>query len=233
MRTSGAHILAFDTSAAHCAAALVWQGDRIRIRRTEAMAKGQAERLIPLLEEVLTEAGIGWRDLGALAVGIGPGNFTGVRIAVSAARGLALGLGVPAVGVSSFEAMRAADALGGHAHEIVSLPAPHDMAYVQHFRFGTPQAAPRMIDPEAPPYDLELPVDMRVRGFRAAQIARAFHAQADETALDDIAARIGDVARWRLSLGEQPRRPAPLYVRPADAAPPSDHPPAILDAIAP
>ena len=69
------------------------------------MEKGQAERLMPMLEEVLAEGGIDWRDLKALAVGTGPGNFTGVRIAVAAARGLSLGLGIPAVGVTRLEAL--------------------------------------------------------------------------------------------------------------------------------
>ena len=55
---------------------------------------------MPLLEDVLAEAGIGWRDLAAIGVGTGPGNFTGVRISVAAARGLALGLGIPAIGVT-------------------------------------------------------------------------------------------------------------------------------------
>lgn len=97
-------ILAFDTSAAHCAAALL-SGDRLLALRTEPMEKGQAERLMPLLEEVLAEGSLGWADLDALAVGTGPGNFTGVRIAVAAARGLALALGKPALGVSRFEAL--------------------------------------------------------------------------------------------------------------------------------
>ena len=97
-------ILAFDTSAAHCAAALLI-GDRIVASAFEPMEKGQAERLLPLLQEVLAEAGLGWRDLTALAVGTGPGNFTGVRIAVAAARGLALGLGIPAVGITRLEAL--------------------------------------------------------------------------------------------------------------------------------
>lgn len=69
------------------------------------MDKGQAERLIPLLELVLSEAAMDWSDVAALAVGTGPGNFTGVRIAVAAARGLALGLGVPAIGVTRLEAL--------------------------------------------------------------------------------------------------------------------------------
>jgi len=67
------------------------------------MARGQAERLMPMLEEMLAQAGHAWRDLAAIGVGTGPGNFTGIRIAVSAARGLSLALGVPAIGVSGFE----------------------------------------------------------------------------------------------------------------------------------
>ena len=69
------------------------------------MEKGQAERLMPLISELLAEAGVVLADVTAIAVGTGPGNFTGVRIAVAAARGLALGLGVPAIGVTRLEAL--------------------------------------------------------------------------------------------------------------------------------
>ena len=79
--------LGFDTSAAHCAAALV-SGTRILAARHEEMTKGQAERLFPLLAELLAEAGVDWRDLSVVGVGTGPGNFTGIRIAVAAARGM-------------------------------------------------------------------------------------------------------------------------------------------------
>ena len=70
-------ILAFDTSAAHCAAALL-TGDRIVADRFEPMAKGQAERLMPMLEDMLAEAGTDWAMLDGIGVGTGPGNFTGV-----------------------------------------------------------------------------------------------------------------------------------------------------------
>ena len=93
-------VLGFDTSAAHCAAALL-RGDAILAHRHEEMGKGQAERLFPLLEDLLSEAGLTWRDLHVIGVGIGPGNFTGIRIAVAAARGLALSLGIPAIGISA------------------------------------------------------------------------------------------------------------------------------------
>ena len=71
-------ILGFDTSAAHCAAALL-SGDRILASAHEDMAKGQAERLMDLCAGVLESAGYGYSDLDAIGVGIGPGNFTGIR----------------------------------------------------------------------------------------------------------------------------------------------------------
>jgi tRNA threonylcarbamoyl adenosine modification protein YeaZ len=82
-------------------------GERVLCARAEEMGRGQAERLMPLLEEMLAEAGVGWSDLDRIGVGVGPGNFTGIRISVSAARGLALGLDIPAVGVSGFDIIEA------------------------------------------------------------------------------------------------------------------------------
>ena len=96
-------VLGFDTSAAHCAAALLSR-DRIIAHHAVKMARGQGEHLMGLLQDLLDSAGHNWRDLTALGVGIGPGNFTGIRISVAAARGLALSLRIPAIGVSSFEA---------------------------------------------------------------------------------------------------------------------------------
>ncbi|CUH65912.1 t(6)A37 threonylcarbamoyladenosine biosynthesis protein [Thalassovita gelatinovora] len=118
-------VLAFDTSAAHCAAALL-SGDAIIITRSEDMGRGQAERLMPLLEEVLAEAGKDWTDLNAIGVGTGPGNFTGIRISVSAARGLALALDVPAIGVTTFAAI----SLDHDAPHIPIVPAPRDQLYI-------------------------------------------------------------------------------------------------------
>lgn len=97
-------VLAFDTSAAACAAAVL-SGQAVLAQAEEPMATGQAERLIPLCEELLARVDAGWHDLSVLGVGTGPGNFTGVRISVAAARGLALSLGVPAIGVTRLEAL--------------------------------------------------------------------------------------------------------------------------------
>ena len=86
----------FDTSAAHCAAALL-RGDAVLAHLSENMTKGQAERLFPLLEGLLADTGLAWRDLDVIGVGVGPGNFTGIRIAVAAARSaMASASGAPA-----------------------------------------------------------------------------------------------------------------------------------------
>lgn len=195
--------MAFDTSAAHCAAALLC-GDRILLRFDE-MAKGQAERLMPLLQGLLTEAGIGWADLCAIGVGTGPGNFTGVRISVALARGLALGLGIPAVGVTVLEAM----ALGARRPATVMIDARRDEVYLQSFtETGTGDA--RIIAADA----AQSNATGTIIGARG---------QAPQFGLAEAIARITQT-RWQ---GAQPR-PAPFYLRGADAAPPSDPPPVIL-----
>lgn len=204
-------VLGFDTSAAHCAAALV-RGDTVLAARTEDMAKGQAERLMPLLEEVLAEAGLGWHDLDALGVGTGPGNFTGVRISVAAARGLALGLGIPAVGVSVFEAL----AQGAPRPVAVALDARRDEAYAQFFP-ATGAEAPTL----TPAADLA----QALAGVPV--IGLALPHSAPLAPSHPLAVAVALVAASRC--GTPQPRPAPLYLRGADAAPPSDPPPVILD----
>jgi tRNA threonylcarbamoyladenosine biosynthesis protein TsaB len=118
-------VLAFDTAGAHCAVALLVDG-RVTAR-VEVMAVGQAERLMPLLAEVLAIAGLGWPDISVIGVGTGPGNFTGIRIGVSAARGLALGLGIPAIGVTGFDSA----GYGLTRPVTVDLPAPRGQVWRQ------------------------------------------------------------------------------------------------------
>ena len=79
-----------------------------------------------LLEEVLVEGGATWADLARIGVGVGPGNFTGIRIGVSAARGLGLALEIPTIGVTSFEIISSVT----EAAHIPVVPAPRDHVYV-------------------------------------------------------------------------------------------------------
>lgn len=209
-------ILAFDTSAAHCAAALV-SGDRVLGAAHEEMAKGQAERLFPLLEAMLAASGVGWRDLNALAVGTGPGNFTGVRIAVSAARGLAVSLGIPAHGVSGFEAL----AYRLPRPVLACIDARQGRVYLQ--RFGVQEAAPLLTDLAQLP-DGPNEAALIVCGYAADEIARRLGANAAAPTLP-LAVAMAHIAASR---GAPTRRPAPLYLRSADAAPSRDAPPVIL-----
>jgi len=93
------------------------------------MAKGQAEHLMPMLLDFCKTQGVALQDVDAVAVCTGPGNFTGIRIAVSAARGLALGLDKPAIGVTAFEAQ-----VHGLPRPVTAcISAPRDTAYTQVF----------------------------------------------------------------------------------------------------
>jgi tRNA threonylcarbamoyl adenosine modification protein YeaZ len=222
-------ILAFDTAAAQCAAAVVRDG-AVVASACDPMARGQAEHLVPMLGRLLADAGTGWRDLAAVAVGIGPGNFTGTRLSVATARGLALGLGVPAFGISAFEALIDPDA-PAPPDLLASVEAPHAMAHVQVFARGRPQGAPRLVDPADLPPDLAVDPGRHraVLGHRAAEIAQRIGGTALPAWPAGPAERLGLAAAWKWRHGHDiGRRPAPLYVRPADAAPPSDPAPPIL-----
>ena len=191
-------ILAFDTSAAHCAAALI-RGKTLLARQSEDMGRGQAERLVPLLNELIRGAGHDWSDLSALAVGIGPGNFTGIRISVSTARGLALALDIPAIGVSTFEAITKMATLP----HLPAVPAPQDRVYI-----APAHEAPRLVDMDTA-HAIGLPLAL-------------------PPAPADLAVAMARVARRRLAHGEGLHPPAPLYIKAADAAPARDAPPVML-----
>lgn len=211
-------VLGFDTSGSYCAAALV-RDEECLAARHEDMGRGQAERLMPLLEEVLAEAGAHWCDLGRIGVGIGPGNFTGVRISVSAARGLALGLEIPALGVSLLDAL----AFAGNGPRLACLSAPRDRAYVKGH--GTGQSISAQLHEIA-----TLPAGWGEQGLTcigsAAQTIAAHLDAKTEPAAFAPASAIARIAAQ--SDVQSAPAPAPLYLRDADAAPSSHRPPKIL-----
>ncbi len=179
------------------------------------MARGQAERLIPLLEDVLRDGGARWRDLGALAVGVGPGNFTGIRISIAAARGLGLGLGCPTLGVSSFEAR----AHGLARPLVVAEDARRDQVYLQSF---TPDPGPPRLVNLAELHAIDAP---QVTGNAAVAVAQRTGATVLE-AVYPLALAIAHVGQMRA--GQPNPRPAALYIRSADAAAPAARPPVLL-----
>jgi len=118
-------VIVFDTSDQYIAAA-VYRGNKNINSKIEYMAKGQAETLMSSLNDLLAVSSLNWSDLNKIGVCTGPGNFTGIRISVSAARGLALGLEIPAIGVTSFEATL----YGYNEENLALLPANKGFYYV-------------------------------------------------------------------------------------------------------
>ncbi len=189
-------ILAFDTSAAHCVAAVLLKG-RIAATVYEPMAKGQAENLMDIIDLVLAKAKITLNDLDAIAVGTGPGNFTGIRISVSAARGLALALRIPAIGVTNFDATW----FGRSDDVVVTVSAPRDQVYMAQNDQGAKSGVLTTLD--------------------AALASKRTHL----TCLtgDKLVEQIALVGADRFDAPGE--KPVPFYIKPADAAPSRDVPP--------
>ncbi|MDH3667239.1 MAG: tRNA (adenosine(37)-N6)-threonylcarbamoyltransferase complex dimerization subunit type 1 TsaB [Paracoccaceae bacterium] len=182
-------ILAIDTSAAQCAVALL--GGGVLVQRRAAMERGHAEHLFPMIEDALAEAGAVYGDLTRIAVCTGPGSFTGVRIGVAAARGLAIGCAIPVVGITRFEAL----AVEAEGAATIRLRGRGGSAYCQDF-------------------------DAAGQAICAPQIGEG----AGDDPLPD------PVVIARLAKDRVPGAPpAPLYLRGADADPPRDGPPVMLD----
>jgi tRNA threonylcarbamoyl adenosine modification protein YeaZ len=178
------------------AAAGVWRDAAAVTLCADAEGAGRADSLAALAERALAQAGVAAGALDAIAVATGPGGFTGARIGVALARGLALACGAPAIGVSLFEAAAA----GRSGCVAVTLPGGGGALWTQTLRDGAPDGPPRPADPGAAAHDFG------PGGALAAVAAVA-------------------AARWRPGAAG---RPAPLYLRPADAAPPAEGPVPLL-----
>jgi tRNA threonylcarbamoyl adenosine modification protein YeaZ len=122
-------LLAIDTAAPRLQLALLRDAGRPETL-VEDMTTGQAERLFPALDELLARVGAKYADLTRIAVTTGPGSFTGLRIGLSAARGLGLALGIPVLGIPSLFAI----SLNAGCNPVaVLLDARRDEAYFQTF----------------------------------------------------------------------------------------------------
>ncbi len=145
-------LLAFDTASEWCSAALLID-DAVHFRAVHA-GQTHSSLLAPMLGELLAEAGMSYRQLDGLAFGHGPGSFTGLRIACGVAQGLALGAGLPVLGVSTLEAL--AEEAGEGADEVLAcLDARMNEVYAGLYRRQGDGwrllAGPRVCPPEAAP----------------------------------------------------------------------------------
>lgn len=132
------NILAFDTCFGACSAAVgrdCGATDQRVFHRFEAMDLGQAERLLPMIGEVLSLSGLALADIDLIGVTVGPGTFTGTRIGIAAAKGLALAAGIRLVGLSSLAVMaRQAALMAPHERDIcVTVDVRRSEVYTQLF----------------------------------------------------------------------------------------------------
>lgn len=126
-------VLAIDTALEACAAAVLDTArGEIVSRETKPMARGHAEALMPLIKRVVERSGFGFPDLNRIAVTVGPGSFTGLRVGIAAARGLALATGKPALGLTTLSAFAAPLIAEDDTLPVVAaVDARHGFVYLQ------------------------------------------------------------------------------------------------------
>jgi tRNA threonylcarbamoyladenosine biosynthesis protein TsaB len=208
------NLLAFDSAQAACSAA-VWRDGAIAARRSERMARGHAETLMPMIVAVLEDAGTGFDTLDAVGITVGPGSYTGIRVGLAAAKGIALARGVPLIGVTTLEAI--AHATQGGRPVYVALETKRADLYVQPFdALLRALAPPAVIAPEA----ARVPPGALVAGDGAARLAPYLSGR------DDIVFADGDgivdaAVVAAIAAARGPGGPvAPLYLRPPDVTMP-------------
>src|SRR5437016_115766 len=130
-------VLAIDTALEACSAAVLDTGGGITASESLAMTRGHAEALMPLIARVVNGAGIEFAQLDRIAVTTGPGSFTGLRVGISAARGIALAAGKPAVGLSTLAGFAAPLIADDDSMQVVAaIDARHEQVYLQVFGSG-------------------------------------------------------------------------------------------------
>lgn len=208
-------VLALDTCLDACAAA-VWSDGRTLAARSEAMQRGHQERLGDLVQATLSEARLGTAPLDRIAVTVGPGSFTGVRVGLAFAKGLGLALERPLVGVGILEAL-AADEAG----EVVAaaVAAPHAQVYLQLFSQGR-----ALMSPDCLPLDTAA---ARLAELAAGRQLALVGSGAPELLPAAPSARVAErqtpdpstVARLAAAASPPFQPVKPMYLRPPDARP--------------
>ncbi len=226
-------ILALDTALQACSAALCDDTGRVLAARREIRARGHAERLTAMIEVVLNEGGIGIAEISRIGATVGPGSFTGVRIALSAARGIALVTGASVHGIGTmdvlaFAARRLAEGSGNIA---VAIDARRGEVYFQRFQANIAPLSPPALLAVADAAALLSEGDV-LCGSGAELLLSARHERNEG---DMTGCTLADVANpdasgaaalmaARLASGGAMMPPVPLYIRKPDAKLPAPRP---------
>jgi tRNA threonylcarbamoyladenosine biosynthesis protein TsaB len=203
-------VLGLDTCLSSCSVAVL-DGGRVLASAREVMARGHQERLAPMAQQVMAEAGLAFDRLDRIAVTVGPGSFTGLRVGIAFAKGLALALARPTVGIGTLEALAAeADGL-----VFPAIDARRGQLYLQAFEDGRALMAPDATAAEvaaARIAELSQGRPFTLVGSGAALLAD-FAPAAAVVAAEGADAR----AVARLAAAREPGPLKPLYLRAPDA----------------
>jgi len=216
-------VLAIDTALAACSAAVLdTEHGSIVAAESLPMTRGHAEALMPLVARVMHQAGIAFSDLDRVAVTTGPGSFTGLRVGIAAARGIALAADKPAVGLSTLTAYAAPHMAEDDSVPVVAaIDARHGHVYLQVFGpGGRTLSAPRLA-PLREAVQAASAAPACIVGSAAQSVAAALsQADAVPAAVDARPAPdIVWVARIGAGLPEGQSPPRPQYLRAPDAQP--------------
>jgi|SRR5271169_4900368 len=216
-------VLAIDTALAACSAAVLDTANGGLIASESLpMLRGHAEALMPLVARVMKTSGLAFGDLERVVVTTGPGSFTGLRVGISAGRGLGVAINVPVVGVTTLAAYAAPYlAEDDQIPVVAAIDARHDHVYLQVFGAGgrtliTPRVAPLN---EAVRAAAETPA--RIVGSAANTVALGLAETAVVPVIVDAreAPDIGWVAQIGAVVAEVQAPPKPQYLRAPDAQP--------------
>ena len=216
-------VLAIDTALSACAAC-IWQagGGELLASETIPMERGHAEALLPLIDRLSSHTEGGFEGLDRVAVTVGPGSYTGLRVGIAAARGIGLAAGIPVIGVATLSAylapLMAGDQRGLYA---AAIDARHGQIYIQALAPGGRAIIPPSLMTYREALRLLGSGPLLVTGSAAAMLAAEARAHGVE-ALVAAASPAPDIA-WVARLGAiaDPNQalPKPLYLREPDAKP--------------
>jgi len=219
-------VLALDSAGLACSV-VVATGDTVLGAERLQTVHGQAERLLPMVDAVMRKARLSASALDVIGTTIGPGSFTGVRVGLAAAHGIALATRARLIGVTGFEAVAASVAAPTHGRGsgflLIALESRREDLYIQLFdHILGPVREPTTIMPAALDevlYDFIGSAPLLVAGDAAQRAAKALsrrpNTKVAEGSAPDAAGVLQAVLRcWRT--GEQAVKPLPLYLRPPD-----------------
>jgi tRNA threonylcarbamoyl adenosine modification protein YeaZ len=215
-------VLAIDTALEACSVAVLDTESGKVVSESVPMVRGHAEALMPLIDKVMKHAELPFAQLDRIAVTTGPGSFTGLRVGIAAARGIALATGKPAIGLTTLAAYAAPHIAHDDKTAVaVAIDARHQHVYLQVFGPGGRTVVAPRIASVADAVRASVNGSVRIVGTGAAMLAAAWPQREAPPGLVDErrAPDIVWVGRLAVAADDSTSEPKPLYLRAPDAQP--------------